>query len=168
MIKIEDDVFYNPNLKPESFYKEFYGKWIVKQYMQYFAFGIKFYVKTLEECIQLQKEHDEMIDTNQFKEDLKYDISGRKEFIIQNNSIQKNTELLIKYEQNQLSCELEAEEKDLEFIKLTKKLIKKCFLILDKGYLITNQLFILDKWFDKPPEVSVFEIEMDVDEDDSF
>ena len=149
------------NLKPDSWYNEFYGDWLLNPPNSYFN-------PTLKECIQIEINNDKFIDTNQFVEDLKYDISGRKEFILQNNSIQKNTELLIKYEQNQLSCELEAEEKDLEFIKLTKKLIKKCFLILDKGYLITNQLFILDKWFDEPPEVSVFEIEMDVDEDDSF
>ncbi len=144
------------NLKPDSWYKDFYGKWILNSKNPYFN-------PTLEECIQIEIDNDKSIDTNQFIEDLKYDISGRKEFILLNNSYQKNKELLVLYEQNHLSCELEADEKDLEFIKLTKKLIEKCFLTLDKGYIITNQLFIFDKWFDEPPEVSVFEIDVEDD-----
>ncbi len=153
----------NPtNLKYDSWYNEFYGDWLLNPPNPYFN-------PTLKECIQIEINNDKFIDTNQFVEDLKYDISGRhKEFILMNNSFQKNKELLIKYEQNQLSCELEVEEKELEFIRLTKKLIEKCFLTLDKGYLITNQLFILDKWFDEPPELSVFEIDVEDDEDDSF
>ncbi len=146
MIKIEDDVFYNPNLKPESFYKEFYGKWIVKQYMKYFAFGIKFYVKTLEECIQLQKEYDEMIDNNQFIENLKYDISGRKDFIIQNNSYQKNKELLEIYEQNLTLLNSKYGEQEPEFIEHINKLINKCKESLKHGYLVTNQLFLISRY----------------------
>ncbi len=144
VINVKDEIFITPNRKPESFYKEFYGKWIVKKYMQYSAFGITFYVKTLEECIQLQKEHDEMIDNNQFKEDLKYDISGRKEFIIQNNSYQKNKELLLLYEQNLALLNSKYGEQEPEFMEHVNRLIKKCEEILKRGYLVTNQLFLIN------------------------
>lgn len=128
------------NVKPDSFYVDFYGNWILNPRNPYVN-------PTLEECIQIQINYDKMIDNNQFIKDLKYDISGRKEFFTLNNTFQKNKELLIKFEQNHLSYELGTDEKDLEFIELTKKLIKKCFLTLEQGYLITNQLFILNRWF---------------------
>ena len=129
------------NKKPDSWYNDFYDK-LLDFPSPYFNWDFK-------ERIQIVINYDKIIDNNKFMEELKYDISGRKEFINQYNTFQKNKELLIIYEQNQLSFELKAENEDEEdFSKFTKELIKKCFSILKQGYLITNQLFLLGKWFE--------------------
>lgn len=65
------------NIKPDSWYEEFYGDWLLNPPNPYFN-------PTLKECIQIEINNDKCIDTNQFVEDLKYDISGRKEFILLN------------------------------------------------------------------------------------
>jgi len=126
----------NPtNIKPDSWYEEFYGDWIIEFYKG---------LSSLEECIQFQKDYDKAIDNNQLDTPkiCKYDC---KEFIIKNNSYEKNRELLIGYERQQLSYELEEEKGDLEI----RQLFNKCFITLEQGYLVTNQLYIFNIWFDE-------------------
>ena len=123
------------NLKPDSWYNEFYGDWIGEFYSG---------LPSLEECIQFQKDYDKNIDNNQLETQkiYRYDC---KEFIIKNNTFEKNRELLIRYEQQQLSHEVEGEERDLKL----QKLFNKCFEVLEQGYLITSQLFIFYVWYDE-------------------
>ena len=129
----------NPsNVKPDSWYEEFYGDWILEFYKG---------LHSIDECIKFQKEYDKNIDNNQLETPkiCEYDYN---EFILQNNSYEKNRELLIIYEQQQLLYEVEGEKKDLEL----RQLFNKCFEALEQGYLITNQLFIFYIWFESDEE----------------
>ena len=126
------------NIKPDSWYEEFYGDWILEFYKGFHS---------LEECIKFQKDYDKAIDNNQV-ETPKICEHDCKEFITKNNSYEKNRELLIEYEQQQLSYEIEGEKLDLEI----RQLFNKCFITLEQGYLVTNQLFIFYKWFESDEE----------------
>jgi hypothetical protein len=96
MSEILTEIEKSTNIKPDSWYEEFYGDWILEFYKG---------LPSLEECIQFQKDYDKAIDNNQVETPkiCKYDC---KEFIIKNNSYEKNRELLIEYEQQQLSYEV--------------------------------------------------------------
>ena len=151
MSKITNRNEHITNLKPDSWYKEFYGDWILEFYKG---------IHSLEECIEFQKDYDKGINNNQFEPPKIYEYDC-KEFIIKNNSFEKNRELLIKYERQQLSYEVEGEKRDLKI----QKLFNKCFDTLEQGYMITNQLFIFNIWFEEEFEIEdEFEIEVD-DED---
>ncbi|MFW9971343.1 MAG: hypothetical protein ACFFDF_14210 [Candidatus Odinarchaeota archaeon] len=131
------------NVKPDCWYKNFYGDWIMNFYIG---------LTPVKECIEYQKEFDKCIDKNQLEKPKKFKYDC-KDFITENNSYEKNRELLIEYEQLQLEIEIEGEPRDLEL----QQLFNKCFLVLEQGFLITNQLFIFYKWFDESEEYNYYD-----------
>ena len=138
VINVDDTIFGVRNLKPKSFYKEFYSynDWIIAFYEDY----------TLEECINRQINIDKMIDANQFEKDEKFDTLGLKGFIIEHNSYEENKKILNHYKQNQILFASKYGEDNPEAFELFEKLINKCEEALKRGYLISNQLLWLEGW----------------------
>lgn len=125
------------NRKPDSWYDDYYNR---EEYFNSIYSGILYF----NEHIKLQKEYDEKIDNGQYLErKTEYIIQGYKEFIIENNSFKRNKEILDIYKNLGLIYESTRGSNYLN------KLIKKCLLALEQGYLVTNQLFILHDWISK-------------------
>lgn len=137
-INVKDDIFGMSNVKPDYWYKEFYDKWILEFYENY----------TLEEIIQRQIDLDKMINTNQFEKDESFDTLGLKVFVIENNSYQKNKELLNRYKQNQILFASKYKKDNPELFELMEQLINRCNEALEQKYLVTNQLIWLEGWLD--------------------
>jgi len=138
VINIEDGVFCMSNVKPNSWYVEFYGDWILEFYENY----------NLEQCIRRQMNIDKMIDKDQFEKDEKFDTLGLKGFVMEINSLQKNKDTLNKYKQNLILFTSKYGKDNSELFELMEQLIDKCEEALEQKYLVTNQLIWLCGWLD--------------------